>query len=73
MVIKARQTRAMSAVEAVTNVAVGFGAALLTQILVFPLFGISILWHENFAIAAIFTAISLVRSYAVRRAFERCK
>ena len=34
-----RQTRVMSLVEAVANVTVGYGIAVLTQMLVFPLFG----------------------------------
>jgi predicted membrane protein len=33
-----KQSRRMSLVEAITNVVVGFGVALLTQIIVFPLF-----------------------------------
>ena len=35
-----RQSRLMSLVEAVANVVVGFGVAVVTQLLVFPLFGI---------------------------------
>ncbi len=35
-----RQSRAMSLIEAVTNVAVGYGFAVTMQMLVFPLFGI---------------------------------
>jgi hypothetical protein len=33
------QSRRMSLVEAIANVVVGYGLAVLTQILVFPLFG----------------------------------
>ena len=32
----------MSLVEAITNVLLGFGVALLTQIIVFPLFGFEV-------------------------------
>ena len=35
-----RQSRLMSLVEAVANVIVGYGVAVLTQMLVFPLFGL---------------------------------
>ena len=35
-----KQSRAMSLVEAMTNVVVGYGVAVLTQIVVFPWFGI---------------------------------
>jgi hypothetical protein len=60
----------MSAVEAVTNVAVGFAVAVLTQALVFPVFGLQATMGEHLAIGAVFTAVSLVRSYALRRLFE---
>lgn len=35
-----RQTRAMLLAEALANVAIGYGAAVLTQMLVLPLFGL---------------------------------
>lgn len=44
------------------NVAIGYVVA--TQLLVFPIFGLST------TLAAIFTALSIVRSYALRRMFE---
>ena len=34
-----KQSRRMSLVEALVNVAVGFGVAVATQAIVFPLFG----------------------------------
>ena len=60
----------MSLVEAVANVVVGFAVALLTQIGVFPLFGLRVSLGDNLALGAVFTAISLARSYALRRLFE---
>jgi hypothetical protein len=65
-----RQSRLMSLVEAVTNVVVGYGIAVLTQMAVFPLFGLSATIGQNLAIGAIFTVISLARSYLLRRLFE---
>src|SRR4051794_12774861 len=65
------QSRAGSLAEAVTNVVVGYGAALLTQWLVFPLFGIATTIRTDVVIAAVFTVVSLARSYALRRLFER--
>ena len=64
------QSRTMSLVEAVTNVLVGYGVAVTTQMLVFPLFGLHATLQENLLIGLIFTAVSLVRSYLLRRAFE---
>jgi hypothetical protein len=60
----------MSLVEATTNVVVGFGVALLTQLMVFPCFGLRISTSDNLLISAIFTGISLVRSFVLRRLFE---
>ena len=65
-----RQSRLMSLVEAVANVVVGYGVAVLTQMLVFPLFGLTTTLGQNLAIGAIFTAVSLARSYVLRRMFE---
>jgi hypothetical protein len=65
-----RQSKSLSWFEASTNVALGFMLALVIQVLVYPLFGIATTLTTNGAVAAIFTAASLVRSYLVRRAFE---
>ena len=65
------QTRTASLLEAGTNVLVGYVVALLAQQLVFPLFGIHTSLAQDSAIAAAFTAVSLVRSYVLRRIFER--
>lgn len=65
-----KQSRWMSLVEAVTNVLVGYGVAVATQWLVFPLFKLHATLQENLLIGLIFTAVSLVRSYVLRRAFE---
>jgi hypothetical protein len=65
-----RQSRVMSLVETVANVAVGYNVALLTQMLVFPLFGLATTLGENLGITAIFTVISLARGHMLRRLFE---
>jgi hypothetical protein len=64
------QSRWMSFVESVTNIVVGYGLAVLTQIIVFPLFGLHASLGENFLLAALFTCISLIRSFAIRRLFN---
>ncbi len=64
------QSRHMSLIEAVTNVAVGYSLAVVTQIVVFPWFGLHPSLGENLALGGVFTAISLLRGYALRRLFE---
>ncbi len=65
-----KQSRLMSLVESLANVLVGYGVAVVTQMLVFPLFGLAVTVTENLLIGLIFTAVSIVRSYALRRSFE---
>jgi len=65
-----KQSRRMSLVEAIANVAVGFLVALLTQFIVFPLFGLQVSLGDNLAIGGLFTLASIARSYTLRRVFE---
>lgn len=65
------QTRLHSFIESVINVLIGYGVAVLSQIAIFPLFDIHIPLTDNLMIGAWFTAISILRSYAVRRWFNR--
>jgi hypothetical protein len=60
----------MSLVESLANVAVGYGIAVVTQIVVFPLFGLTTTLAENMAMGAIFTVVSIARSFTLRRLFE---
>jgi len=64
------QTRFQSFLESLANIAIGYGVALGAQLLVFPLFSINIPMSSNVVIGIIFTLISLVRSYALRRFFN---
>jgi hypothetical protein len=65
-----RQSRLMSLVEAVANVAIGLLVAVATQIAVFPLFGLHASLLQNLQLALVFTGVSIVRSYLLRRLFE---
>lgn len=64
------QTRLESLVEVLINVAIGWVIALITQLLVFPLFGINITIFEQLGISVIFTIVSIVRGYVIRRWFN---
>ncbi|MEI4235015.1 DUF7220 family protein [Roseovarius sp. D22-M7] len=64
------QSRTMSMIEAVTNVVAGYGIAVLTQTLIFPIFGLHVTLAQNLKIGLVFTLVSLARSYALRRLFE---
>lgn len=64
------QSRAMSLVEALANVIVGFGVAVATQMTIFPWFDLQTTLEQNLTMGLIFTVASLVRSYALRRLFN---
>ena len=65
-----KQSRRMSLVEALVNIAVGYAVAVAMQILAFPLFGLDASLEENLALGALFTVASICRSYLLRRIFE---
>lgn len=65
-----KQTKVESLLESMVNIVIGYSVALMSQILVFPLFGINVPLSTNIWIGVWFTAISLVRSYVVRRWFN---
>ena len=65
-----KQSRAMSFVEAIANVIIGYGVAIATQMLVLPWFGLHMSLTQNLKLATAFTLISIVRSFALRRLFE---
>ena len=65
------QSRRRSAAEAATNIAVCYAVSLVAQVLIFPLFGIHASIGENVLIGAAFTVVSLIRSYTLRRMFNR--
>ena len=65
------QTKLESFIESATNIAIGYCVAILSQVLIFPLFGIHVSLSTNLWNGAWFTVISLVRSYAIRRWFNK--
>lgn len=64
------QSRLQSLIEAWLNVAIGFGVSLVANLIVLPLFGYPVTVGDAFGIGLVFTAISIVRSYALRRMFN---
>lgn len=64
------QSKKTSLFEAVTNVMVGYGVAIISQLIIFPIFGIRVSFKSNLLIGFWFTVISIIRSYALRRFFN---
>lgn len=67
------QTKLGSAIEAFTNVAVGFTINYAANLLIFPLFDMHISLANNFWMGCIYTVISVIRSYALRRVYNGIK
>lgn len=67
------QSRVGSALESLVNVLVGYGVAVGAQAVIFPLFGLHVPVSDHLLIGGLFTVVSLVRSYALRRLFNRIK
>ena len=65
------QTKKQSLIESLTNVLIGYSTAFVSQLLIFPLFSIDVTIGDNLLIGLYFTLISLVRSYVVRRYFNK--
>lgn len=64
-----KQTKRHSFIESCTNVLIGYFVALASQLAIFPMFGIHVAFRDNILIGLYFTAISILRSYALRRYF----
>ncbi|MBV9826039.1 MAG: hypothetical protein JO001_10215 [Alphaproteobacteria bacterium] len=66
----AAQSKTHSLIEALVNVAIGYCIAVTAQIVIFPIFGVHISIRQNIEIGIIMTAVSIVRSYTLRRVFN---
>lgn len=64
------QTRLQSLIEAGFNTMIGFGINYVANLLIFPLFGMHISLTDNILMGLIYTVVSVVRSYVVRRYFN---
>lgn len=67
------QTRLGSFVEAWANIFIGFTINYIANIIIFPLFGMHISLLNNFYMGLVYTVISLVRSFVLRRYFNGLK
>ncbi len=65
------QSRSMSLVESITQVAISYCVAIVTQIIIYPWYDIAVSFLDQMGIAAIFVIVSICRSYLIRRLFNR--
>ena len=64
------QSKRHSLIEALINVLIGYGINMAANFLIFPLFGWHISLRDNLVLGVFYTAISIARSYCVRRYFN---
>jgi len=64
------QTRTMSLVETITNVAIGLIVSFLSQVAIFKLYDIHISLAQNLELTLYFTVVSVIRGFALRRFFN---
>ena len=64
------QSKRESMIETLTNVGIGWFISFIANMLVLPLFGYNINLTDGVLISIIFTIISIVRGYVVRRWFN---
>lgn len=65
------QSRTMSAIEITTNYTLGFGLAWMLAYYVLPFWGFQGSAKAATEATAIFTLVSILRSYACRRIFNK--
>ena len=67
------QTKKQSLIESITNMVIWYITAVGSTFIVFPMFNIDIEPQDNLLIWLYFTIISLIRSYLIRRYFNKNK
>ena len=65
------QRKTHSLIESICNIIVGYSINLLANFVIFPLWGWHITLKQNIEIGVIYTIISLLRSYCLRRLFNK--
>lgn len=64
------QTKKWSMIESVTSTMIGWLIGVILNMLVLPLFGYDVSLTDGLLISIIFTAVSVIRSYVIRRWFN---
>lgn len=68
--VHVRQSRTGSLIEAGINILIGFWINYFANLVILPIFGFHITLTENLFMGLLYTVVSVIRSYAVRRWFD---
>ena len=64
------QTKKQSFIESLTSTTIGVIIGIVLNLTILPIFGYPVSLSDSLWISVIFTAVSVIRSYAVRRIFN---
>ena len=64
------QTKKWSMIESLTSTTIGIIIGIVLNVTILPIFGYPVSLSDSLWISVIFTAVSVIRSYAVRRIFN---
>lgn len=64
------QPRLHSLYESFVNIGVGLITSVLGQLIIFPMVGIQASLTQNLGVAVLFTILSVIRHYSIRRLFN---
>jgi hypothetical protein len=65
------QSRTRSIIETIVNVFSGTIISYLITVFILPWWGVTVSYSDGIEISALFTAVALIRSFMVRRLFNR--
>jgi hypothetical protein len=67
------QSKKYSRYESLTNTLAGLVVSFVIQLIIYPLLNIAVTLSENILITFVFLLASYVRSYVIRRIFNKIK
>ena len=64
------QTKKQSLIESLTSTTIGIIIGIVLNLTILPIFGYPVSWSDSLWISVIFTVVSVIRGYVVRRIFN---
>ena len=64
------QSKKQSLIESLTSTTIGIIIGVVLNLTILPIFGYPVSWSDSLWISVIFTIVSIIRSYVIRRFFN---
>ena len=65
-----KQNKKGSALETLVNILIGYWFSFFANMMILPYFGFDVTMKQNVLIGSLFTIISVIRQFSVRRTFN---